>query len=161
MQLLDRLAKNCLNPAQPYWSIWGHRLNTCYKMDVFVILNTATKCLFICWDIGIKQWWQDHCWQLRWMLVWEGLSCLSAPDNSHVAIASLYLIKQSKNLCLMGLHCINCLNPFMYHPDRFLHWTTRSSCQVSSSSLLPQRRNKNMNGLITSYDSAPAKLTFL
>jgi len=93
-------------------------------MDVFVILNTATKCVFICWDIGIKQWWQDLCWQLRWMLVRdgsEGSSCLSAPDNSRIAIASLYLIKQSKKPCLAGLHCINCLNPYIHHPDRFIH----------------------------------------
>lgn len=122
---------------QFYWCMRGHGITPCYKTDMLIALKTAPRCLFVCWAIRIGQWLQDLYWQLRWMLVWRLLRRLLLPACSRQLTHRFFypstLPDREKARVWQGWMAINCLNPDICHPDRFLHRTTRSSCQVSFS----------------------------
>lgn len=95
-----------------------------FKLTIPVSIHQCL-CLLICWDLRVKQWFQD----IYWLLTWRSLFRLTYLfQTTHtLQLPSLYLIKQGINISLTGLDCINCLNLCIYHSDRFLHWTTRRS----------------------------------
>lgn len=141
-------------------------MDSSYKIDILIILNTATNCWFLCWGLRVEQWLQDLYWQPRQMLMWRRLWRLICSRQLALQLPPLYLIKHIKSMCLTGLDCTNCLNLYIYHPDWFLHWTTRSSCpslllQSFLDLLFPRCRNKIMTDLIAGYDSPSKILSFL
>lgn len=131
-QLLDRLAKSCQCPV-PAFLVHVRLPNELQLLDGYAYYSKHNKLVISL--LG------------SWSRAVTAGSLLAAETDAYVEIAlktclicsrqlthcnchPSTLLNRLKSMCLTRLSCINCLNLHIYHPDIFLHWTTRSSCQV-------------------------------